>query len=77
MSENDPRIKRSRHFIRQDNRAGCYHPKRSDILTQSADVLIPSFSSDVVDSLPLYYRALAHHLAETGRAIIKEKEQEG
>lgn len=44
----------------------------------TSDVLIPSFASDVVDSLPLYYRALAHHLADTGRAIIEypsEKEQ--
>ena len=29
-------------------------------------------SSDVVKKLPLYYRALAQHLANTGRAIIKE-----
>jgi len=34
-----------------------------------------TFSSEVVDSLPLYYRALAHHLADTGRAIIEPSEQ--
>jgi len=37
----------------------------------TSDVLIPSFSSEVIDSLPLYYKALAHHLADTGRAIIE------
>jgi hypothetical protein len=44
----------------------------------TSDVLIPSFSPDVVESLPLYYRAMALHLADTGRAIIEypsEKEQ--
>jgi hypothetical protein len=30
-----------------------------------------TFSSEVVDSLPLYYKALAYHLADTGRAIIE------
>jgi hypothetical protein len=34
-----------------------------------------TFSSDVVDSLPLYYRALAKHLADTGRAIIEFSEK--
>lgn len=29
-----------------------------------------TFSREVVDSLPLYYRAMAEHLAETGRAVI-------
>lgn len=36
------------------------------------DVLIPSFSADVVRSLPLLYRATALHMANIGRAIIKE-----
>ena len=40
-------------------------------MTQLAEVIIPSFSSEVVESLPVYYRALAKHLAHTGRAIIK------
>jgi uncharacterized membrane-anchored protein YhcB (DUF1043 family) len=31
-----------------------------------------TFSSDVVETLPLYYRALAQHLATTGRAIIED-----
>ena len=30
-------------------------------------------SADVVNSLPLYYRCLAQHLADTGRAVITEK----
>jgi len=29
-------------------------------------------SSDVVKSLPLYYRALAKYLVNTGRALINE-----
>lgn len=36
---------------------------------------IPYFSSDVVNSLPLYYRAMAEHLAETGRMVITEKRE--
>jgi len=31
-----------------------------------------TFSSEVFDSLPLYYRALAEHLENTGRAIIED-----
>ena len=42
----------------------------------TSDVLIPSFSSDVVDSLPLQYRAMALHLAETGRVKIEDSEKE-
>jgi len=38
----------------------------------TSDVLIPSFSAEVVDSLPAYYKALARHLADTGRAIIED-----
>ena len=34
-----------------------------------------TFSSEVVDSLPLYYKALAQHLADTGRATIGPSEQ--
>ena len=41
-------------------------------MTQSAEVIIPSFSSEVVESLPVYYRALAKYLAHTGRAIIND-----
>jgi len=37
-------------------------------VSSSSEVLI--FSSEVVESLPLYYRAIAEHLADTGRAII-------
>jgi len=44
-------------------------------MTSASDVLMPSFSSEVVDSLPLYYRAMALHLANTGRAIIEPSEQ--
>jgi len=36
-----------------------------------------TFSSEVVDSLPLYYKALAHHLADTGRAIIEDSSEKG
>jgi hypothetical protein len=32
--------------------------------------------SDVVDSLPLYYRAMAQHLADTNRIIIKGSSEE-
>lgn len=39
-------------------------------MTQSSDLIIPSFSSEVVESLPVYYRALVKHLVNTGRAII-------
>ena len=39
-------------------------------MTKSADVITPSFSREVVESLPLYYRAMAEHLADTGRAVI-------
>jgi len=45
-------------------------------MSSSSEVL--TLSSDVVESLPIFYRAMAQHLAETGRAIIKgpsEKEQ--
>ena len=38
----------------------------------TSDVLIPSFSADVIAALPLWYKALAHHLADTGRAIIED-----
>lgn len=31
-----------------------------------------TFPYGVVDSLPLYYRALAKHLVDTGRAIIED-----
>lgn len=31
-----------------------------------------TLSSDVVKGLPLYYRALVQHLANTGRAIITD-----
>jgi hypothetical protein len=41
-------------------------------MTSSADVIIPSFPSDVVESLPIYYRAMAQHLAETGRITIED-----
>lgn len=41
-------------------------------MTSSADVLIPSFSSDVIKSLPIYYRAVAEHLADSGRVIIRD-----
>ena len=40
-------------------------------MTSASEGNIPSFSVDVVDSLPLYYKALAQHLADTGRAIIE------
>lgn len=30
------------------------------------------FSSEVIDNLPLYYRAMALYLANVGRAIIKK-----
>ena len=46
-------------------------------MSSSSEVL--TISSEVFDSLPLYYRALAHHLADTGRAVIEdpsEKSQE-
>jgi len=42
-------------------------------MSSSLEVL--TFSSDVVDSLPLFYRALAHHLADTGRAIIEDSSE--
>jgi len=29
-------------------------------------------SPDVVNSLPVYYRCLVQHLADTGRAVIKD-----
>jgi uncharacterized membrane-anchored protein YhcB (DUF1043 family) len=41
----------------------------------TSDVL--TFSSEVVESLPLYYRALAKHLADTGRAIIEDPSEKG
>jgi len=44
-------------------------------MNQSADVIIPSFPADVVNGLPLYYRAMAEHLAETGRAVITDSEK--
>jgi hypothetical protein len=40
-------------------------------MTSASEGNIPSFSRDVVENLPLYYRAMAEHLAETGRAVIK------
>jgi hypothetical protein len=43
-------------------------------MSTSANI-IPSFSSEIVDSLPLYYKALAQHLADTGRATIGPSEQ--
>lgn len=42
----------------------------------TADILIPSFPLEVVDSLPLYYRAMAHHLADTGRAVIEDPSEQ-
>ena len=37
----------------------------------TADNLIPSFSSELVEGLPTYYKALALHLAGTGRLVIE------
>ena len=45
-------------------------------MTSSSEGNIPSFRADVVNSLPLYYRATAEHLAETGRAVIVTSEKE-
>lgn len=42
-------------------------------MTSASEPII--FSSDVVKSLPLLYRATALHLANTGRVIIKDSEQ--
>jgi len=39
-------------------------------MSSSSEVL--TFSRDVVESLPLYYKALAQHLAETGRVVIQD-----
>jgi hypothetical protein len=50
---------------------------RGGIMTISLDQLV--ISPGVFESLPLYYRAMAQHLADTGRVIIgdpSEKEQE-
>jgi hypothetical protein len=44
-------------------------------MTQLADVIIPSFSSDVVQDLPAYYRVMAHHLANTGRLVITDSSE--
>ena len=41
-------------------------------MTSASEGNIPSFSADVVNGLPLYYRALAATLAETGRIAIKD-----
>jgi len=41
-------------------------------MSSSSEVL--TFSRDVVDSLPDYYKCLAEHLAETGRAVITDSE---
>jgi hypothetical protein len=35
-----------------------------------------TFSSEVVDSLPLLYRAMALYLQDTGRAIIKDPSEQ-
>ena len=37
---------------------------------------ILTLSSEVVQSLPLYYRALAQHLSETGRAVIENPSEQ-
>jgi len=37
---------------------------------------IPCFSASVIRELPLFYRAMAEYLAETGRAVIKDSEKE-
>lgn len=42
-------------------------------MSSSSEVL--TFSRDVVDSLPDYYRCLAEHLADTGRAVIKDNSE--
>jgi hypothetical protein len=44
-------------------------------MTSASGVIIPCFSSDVVESLPLQYRAIALHLAETGRVKIEDKKE--
>ena len=41
-------------------------------MTQSADVIIPSFSAADVRDLSLEYRMKALYLANTGRIIIEE-----
>lgn len=33
-------------------------------------------SADVIPELPLFYRAMVQHLADTGRAVIKDSEKE-
>lgn len=37
---------------------------------------LPIISADTLQSLPAYYRALAKHLADTGRVVIKEHSEE-
>ena len=44
-------------------------------MTQSADVIIPSFSAADVRDLPLEYRMKALYLAQTGRVIIGESSE--
>lgn len=41
-------------------------------MTQSADVIIPSFSAADVRDLPLEYRMKALYLANTGRVVITD-----
>jgi uncharacterized membrane-anchored protein YhcB (DUF1043 family) len=43
-------------------------------MSSSSEVL--TISLEVVNSLPAYYRALAHHLADTGRAIIEDPSEQ-
>jgi hypothetical protein len=43
-------------------------------MISSSEVLM--FSSGDVVALPPYYRAVAHRLAETGRAVIEEQSSE-
>ncbi|MFA5346631.1 MAG: hypothetical protein WC294_00695 [Methanoregula sp.] len=38
----------------------------------TSDVQIPVFPCEVIDSLPLYYRAMILHLTNTGRVVIED-----
>lgn len=45
-------------------------------MTSAPEGKIPCFSADVIRELPLFYRAMAEYLAETGRAVIVSSEKD-
>lgn len=64
--------------MKKPGKAAKHNPRLSPhreghMISESVPLI---FSADVVESLPVYYRCMAQHLANTGRAVIRNSEEE-